>query len=44
MFKVGQILIHTPTRRPVVVAEVDERGFVVHTLDDTWTDPVTGEI
>jgi hypothetical protein len=36
-------LIHTPTRRPVVVAKVDERGFTVHTLDDTWIDRKTGK-
>lgn len=43
-FKKGQPLIHAPTRRPVVVAEVDERGFTVYTLDDTWIDPKTGEM
>ncbi|MCL6479325.1 MAG: hypothetical protein K6T65_13110 [Peptococcaceae bacterium] len=26
------------------MAEVDERGFTVYTLDDTWIDPKTGEM
>lgn len=29
-------LIHTPTRRPVIVGEVNDSGFVVYTIDDTF--------
>lgn len=32
----GRPLIHTPTRRPVVVGEVTDTGFVVYTIDDTF--------
>jgi hypothetical protein len=43
MFVKSQPLIHTMTRRPVVVAEVDEGGFLVYTIDDTWVDEKTGK-
>lgn len=43
MFIKGQTLIHTATRRPVMVAEVTKEGFTVHTLDDTWIHPKTGK-
>lgn len=39
----GRPLIHTPTRRPVVVGAVSDEGFTVYTIDDTWTDPKTGK-
>ncbi len=42
--KPGMRLRHVPTGRPVVVAEVTERTFTVHTLDDRWIDPEDGRL
>ncbi|MGB9825500.1 MAG: hypothetical protein ACPLRU_02395 [Desulfofundulus sp.] len=39
----GKKLIHVPTNRPVIVAEVTETTFTVHTTDDTWIDSKTGK-
>lgn len=37
--KPGVILRHVPTGRLVVVVEVTEHEFTVHTVDDIWVDP-----
>ncbi|WP_104372426.1 hypothetical protein [Desulfocucumis palustris] len=43
MISKGQKLIHLPTGRPVVVAEIAEDSFTVNTTDDIWPHPKTGK-